>query len=682
MNLCARFVPAGLRTRLALAVLTAALCSSAFLTAGSADAYIFWTNHTSNSIARASNAGKGVIPGFISGASEPIGLALDSHHLYWANWGDGTIGRANLDGSGADETFVVTAPFPRTIAVDGQHIYWTDPEGIGRADLDGSSPEEGFIKPPGGAVSVAVDASHIYWSTSGSRAIARANLDGTGINEAFISGLHGGPLGLAVDGQHIYWAIREGIVEKFGIGRANLNGGEVDESFVTNQYTWLLALDAGHIYWTEPELRIIGRANLDGTGVNGKFITGTALAYGVAVNEEESTNTVEGTIAGVVTDTSAAHVAGASVSACSTETGCYYTETETDGSYSMSVADGTYVVSVSPPTESGDDSATSAAFAMSGTATTTENFTLKAPTPPPAGTHVESGRTTGIGGAEVPVLYWGAETPINTHACIGGTVAATITATNQSTGVSETTHPVTLTETPPGSGTFNGKLPAVYPLHGVGTVAITAANCPSSSEEVPVEFNIYIDPSGLVLDGSNGNAPLAGATVTLLSASQLAGPYAPVANGSPVMSPANRTNPDTSSAEGTFGWDTVPGFYEIQAAKPGCGRIVSPAFQVPPPQTNIQIVLHCAAGLHIEIDSLPQAQPGAAYSVQLEASGGSAPYKWKKGAKLPRGLKLSKTGLLSGTPSAKLAPGSYPISVRVQDAAKHTAAATLTLEVT
>jgi hypothetical protein len=41
--------------------------------------------------------------------------------------------------------------------------------------------------------------------------------------------------------------------------------------------------------------------------------------------------------------------------------------------------------------------------------------------------------------------------------------------------------------------------------------------------------------------------------------------------------------------------------------------------------------------------------------------------------RLPKGLTLSKTGVLSGTVLAKkVAPGTYPVSVKVTDATKRT----------
>jgi hypothetical protein len=89
----------------------------------------------------------------------------------------------------------------------------------------------------------------------------------------------------------------------------------------------------------------------------------------------------------------------------------------------------------------------------------------------------------------------------------------------------------------------------------------------------------------------------------------------------------------------------------------------------------------CGVELEVGPSPLPEAQVGQAYSVQLTVSGGTGPYKWKKKAALPKGLKLSSGGVLSGKPSSKLAPGTYEIKVEVTDAKRHTAAATLELTI-
>ena len=87
--------------------------------------------------------------------------------------------------------------------------------------------------------------------------------------------------------------------------------------------------------------------------------------------------------------------------------------------------------------------------------------------------------------------------------------------------------------------------------------------------------------------------------------------------------------------------------------------------------------------LAIMTTSLPASVRGRAYSIQLAAAGGRSPYAWKRIGSLPKGIKLNKLGLLSGSPSRKLAPGSYRVSVEVKDSTKkHHQVATSTFVLT
>ena len=79
------------------------------------------------------------------------------------------------------------------------------------------------------------------------------------------------------------------------------------------------------------------------------------------------------------------------------------------------------------------------------------------------------------------------------------------------------------------------------------------------------------------------------------------------------------------------------------------------------------LTLTVNASLAVTTTSLPSAVLGVAYSVQLAATGGVAPYTWAISAgSLPTGLTLSSTGLLSGTPTAS---GSFTFTVQVTDSA-------------
>jgi hypothetical protein len=69
---------------------------------------------------------------------------------------------------------------------------------------------------------------------------------------------------------HIYWANRVTEDNTYGattMGRANLDGTGVDQNFLTGANSLCgLAIVGTYIYWGNSEDTTIGRANLDGTG--------------------------------------------------------------------------------------------------------------------------------------------------------------------------------------------------------------------------------------------------------------------------------------------------------------------------------------------------------------------------------------------------------------------------------
>ena len=84
-------------------------------------------------------------------------------------------------------------------------------------------------------------------------------------------------------------------------------------------------------------------------------------------------------------------------------------------------------------------------------------------------------------------------------------------------------------------------------------------------------------------------------------------------------------------------------------------------------------------GLSVSTSGLPTGTQGSSYSDSLSATGGSLPYTWSLASgSLPAGVSLDAAGNLSGTPSAT---GTSSFSVRVNDAASHTATANLALTV-
>jgi hypothetical protein len=96
-------------------------------------------------------------------------------------------------------------------------------------------------------------------------------------------------------------------------------------------------------------------------------------------------------------------------------------------------------------------------------------------------------------------------------------------------------------------------------------------------------------------------------------------------------------------------------------------------------QTALSITV-VAPVLSITTATLAQAQVGAAYSQQLAATGGTAPYVWALASgSLPPGLTLSQsTGVISGAPTS---PGTYSFGVQLSDSVSNTAQTLLSLTV-
>ncbi|HTW20101.1 MAG TPA: Ig domain-containing protein [Mycobacteriales bacterium] len=86
------------------------------------------------------------------------------------------------------------------------------------------------------------------------------------------------------------------------------------------------------------------------------------------------------------------------------------------------------------------------------------------------------------------------------------------------------------------------------------------------------------------------------------------------------------------------------------------------------------------AGLAISTAKLPSATAGKKYDAKLSASGGTGPYHWKKSSgSLPKGLKLSSKGTISGKPHAA---GTSTFVVKVTDSAKTAASVSRTYRLT
>jgi virginiamycin B lyase len=173
------------------------------------------------------------------------GLATDGSHLFWGTYGhppsapgQGSIGRANLDGSEANGAFIAGLERPCGLATDGGHLYWIERgyfagsgTSIGRANLDGSAAEPGFLGLGAGVTGCGIAASggYLYWAERDS--IARLDLALGEPEPEFIPNL-GTVEGIAVQGGQIYWVSDHSGSGTSDVGRADLDGSGVEPAWI------------------------------------------------------------------------------------------------------------------------------------------------------------------------------------------------------------------------------------------------------------------------------------------------------------------------------------------------------------------------------------------------------------------------------------------------------------------
>lgn len=200
--------------------------------------------------------------------------------LYVVDAGGGTSRILRVRPDGAElETVLDPAPAAsRGIVYDSaaRTLIWASRDGdrIQRAvvnDVAPLEPRDVLAAGLDSAYAVALDAGagHLYWSDYGTRAIHRANLDGSGA-VAIVTGL-GAPRGVDIDvaGGWLYWTD----VATVKVQRARLDGGEVQDLLtgadgLGRPYGVTVDASIGRIYVADAGTGHILRANADGTGLD------------------------------------------------------------------------------------------------------------------------------------------------------------------------------------------------------------------------------------------------------------------------------------------------------------------------------------------------------------------------------------------------------------------------------
>jgi nidogen-like len=294
-------------------------------------------------------------------------------------------------------------------------------------------------------------------------------------------------------------------------------------------------------------------------------------------------------ISGRVRQNGAQALGDAPVQVCRVSDGrcVFFTLSAADGVYNATALPaGDYVVSAYPPAGAPHLLPATAAVTLGGANLANVDLNLVGPAAVPPGTSI--GPNHGAPGG-VPVINWNDALTLRTNGCEGGlaTYALVLGGATIASGPMTAGLP---------AGSFSATIAPLFPQHGQATINI-AIDCPADKPDESVSFTIYIDPSGTIVTPEG--APVRDATVMLLRSDSPSGPFELVPNGSAIMSPTNRQNPDRSDAGGHYGWDVIAGYYVVRAQKEGChaldgGAFVeSPVLTIPPPVTNLDLVLEC-----------------------------------------------------------------------------------------
>jgi hypothetical protein len=320
------------------------------------------------------------------------------------------------------------------------------------------------------------------------------------------------------------------------------------------------------------------------------FTAGTALV----------TDPRPGSVSVTVTDDAGAPLASARVSLSDGATGLFAGgETNPQGFFSASgVTAATYSVTV--------HSADAAFLSFTGElvvepgAATNYTAQLRRAVAPPTGTFFSPSRSVQGG---LPSVFAGQDLYFSTVA------APNATSARYSVAFTSGAESVTGALAERQGGTYYAEIPG---LRTSGTAVVTTTFEYASGAVVTVDFDLYIDPSGTVVD--QYGTPVSGATVTVSRSETEGGVYTAIPDGSLLLSPANRTNPATTGIDGQFGWDVVAGWYRVTATKSGVS-FTTEALPVPPEQLGLILPL--------EFPGLAAPVPTTAPSISGTAAVGS-----------------------------------------------------------
>jgi hypothetical protein len=218
-----------------------------------------------------------------------------------------------------------------------------------------------------------------------------------------------------------------------------------------------------------------------------------------------------------------------------------------------------------------------------------------------------------------------------------------------------------------GDGNYGGSSDQTsHECYTVAQASTTTISAPLNTTITEGQSNV--DQATVYGNDNDSSPPAPTGTVTFYQCGPTTTPTA-CSGGTQVGHPVNLTTSGSntatanSSAFTPTASPTAIGYWCFRAVYSGDGNYFTSS-----DDSSTNECFYVSGSLIITTGSpLPQGTDHVHYSDQLQATGGTAPYKWSKTGTLPRGLTLSKSGLLSGTPTRT---GTFTFTAKVHDSTK------------
>jgi len=229
-----------------------------------------------------------------------------------------------------------------------------------------------------------------------------------------------------------------------------------------------------------------------------------------------------------------------------------------------------------------------------------------------------------------------------------------------------------------------GTISGVPTASGVSTFTATVTDGGSPAQATSATEVLVVAPTLLAITSSAFPAATVGTAYSQpLQASGGSAPYtwAIVAGHLPAglnlsSSIEGITGVPTASGTSTFATAVTDSSSPAQVTSATTTIVVAPS--APPPTLAPPVTIPLPP-LAITTSTLPSTSAGTIYSQTLQASGGTAPYRWSiTSGQLPAGLSISSTGTISGAPTSS-GSNSFTVSVSDSSSPVQTQSAILTL---